>query len=229
MPPTMISRFWDPSRSTLRAPTAPPRCGGGANRQLVIWGYAGICGLWLLSTRGTLYDPPPSPQATIVWGSQISQPRERCTNCPHAPGSPPRLLNYPHHAKIKPGLKPGSRSIVEGVLGVHGKITGVQECAPEGAPDCYKRRITKHARPKEYPKYSQACHTCHTRLCTAHGVFSDSRDSTRTEKLTKHAERRLCCCAQRATSGGLLGDTPAHSATHERAKPTGRRSISNLF
>ena len=174
MPPAMISRFWDPSRSTLRAPTAPPRCGGGANRQLVIWGYAGICGLWLLSTRGTLYDPPPSPQATIVWGSQISQPRERCTNCPHAPGSPPRLLNYPHHAKIKPGLKPGSRSIVEGVLGVHGKITGVQECAPEGAPDCYKRRITKHARPKEYPKYSQACHTCHTRLCTAHGVFSDS-------------------------------------------------------
>ena len=112
---------------------------------------------------------------------------------------------------------------------MHGKITGVQERAPGGAADCYKRRIAKHARPKEYPKYSQACHTCHTRLCTAHGVCSDSRDSTRTEKLTKHAERRLCCCAQRATSGGLLGDTPAHSATHERAKPTGRRSISNLF
>ena len=108
----------------------------------------------------------------------------------------------------------------------HGKSPRGWFCC---AADCYKRRITKHARPKEYPKYSQACHTCHTRLCTAHGVFSDSRDSTRTEKLTKHAERRLCCCAQRATSGGLLGDTPAHSATHERAKPTGRRSISNLF
>ena len=28
-------------------------------------------------------------------------------NCPHAPGGPSRLLNHPHHAKIKPGLKPG--------------------------------------------------------------------------------------------------------------------------
>ena len=78
MPPTMISRFWDPSRGLARAPTAPPRFGRGANRQLVIWGYAGTCGLWLLSTRGTLYDPLPGPQATIAWGSQISQPLKRC-------------------------------------------------------------------------------------------------------------------------------------------------------
>ena len=28
-------------------------------------------------------------------------------NCPHAPGGPSRLLNHPHHAKTKPGLKPG--------------------------------------------------------------------------------------------------------------------------
>ena len=158
----------------MRAPTAPPRCGRGANRQLVIWRYAGICGLWLLSTRGALYDPLPAPRPPLFGGLRFSSRWKGVKNCPHGPGGPSRPLNYPHHAKIKPGLKPGSRSIVEGVLGVHGKITGVQECTPERAADCYKRRITKHARPKEYPKYSQACHTCHTRLCTAHGVFSDS-------------------------------------------------------
>ena len=30
-----------------------------------------------------------------------------------------------------------------------GQITGVQECDPVGVMDCYKRRITKHTRPKE--------------------------------------------------------------------------------
>ena len=34
---------------------------------------------------------------------------------------------------------------------MHGKITGVQECAPEGDADWYKRRTTQHATPKEYP------------------------------------------------------------------------------
>ena len=34
---------------------------------------------------------------------------------------------------------------------MHGNTTGVQECAPEGAADCYKRRITKPARPPECP------------------------------------------------------------------------------
>ena len=59
-------------RAVLRAPTAPPRCGRGANRQLVIWGYAGICGLWLLSTRGTLYDPLPAPRPPLFGGLRFS-------------------------------------------------------------------------------------------------------------------------------------------------------------
>ena len=91
----------------MRAPTAPPRCGRGANRQLVIWGYAGICGLWLLSTRGTLYDPLPAPRPPLFGGLRFPSRWKGVKNCPHGPGGPSRLLNYPHHAKIKPGLKPG--------------------------------------------------------------------------------------------------------------------------
>ena len=91
----------------MRAPTAPPRCGRGANRQLVIWGYAGTCGLWLLSTRGTLYDPLPAPRPPLFGGLRFSSRWKGVKNCPHAPGGPSRLLNHPHHAKIKPGLKPG--------------------------------------------------------------------------------------------------------------------------
>ena len=34
---------------------------------------------------------------------------------------------------------------------MHGNTTGAQECAPERAADCYKRRITKLARPPECP------------------------------------------------------------------------------
>ena len=90
-------------RSRLRAPTAPPRCGRGANRQLVIWGYAGICGLWLLSTRGTLYDPLPAPRPPLFGGLRFPSRWKGVKNCSHAPGGPSRLLNYPHHAKIKPG------------------------------------------------------------------------------------------------------------------------------
>ena len=48
-----------------------------------------------------------------------------------------------------------------------GEITGVQECAPEGAADCYKRRITKHARPKEYPLPSAAMPRVRARLMAA--------------------------------------------------------------
>ena len=35
------------------------------------------CGLWLLSTRGTLYDPLPAPRPPLFWGSQISQPLKK--------------------------------------------------------------------------------------------------------------------------------------------------------
>ena len=50
---------------------------------------------------------------------------------------------------------------------MHGKITGVQECAPEGAADCYKRRITKHARPQEYPLPPWAVPQVRARLMAA--------------------------------------------------------------
>ena len=48
-----------------------------------------------------------------------------------------------------------------------GEITGVQECAPVEVADCYKRRITKHARPKEYPLPSAAMPRVRARLMAA--------------------------------------------------------------
>ena len=48
-----------------------------------------------------------------------------------------------------------------------GEITGVQECAPVEVADCYKRRIAKHARPKEYPLPSAAMPRVRARLMAA--------------------------------------------------------------
>ena len=48
-----------------------------------------------------------------------------------------------------------------------GEITGVQECAPEGAADCYKRRITKLARPPECPLPPWAAPRVRARLMAA--------------------------------------------------------------
>ena len=152
----------------MRAPTAPPRCGRGANRQLVIWGYAGICGLWLLSTRGTLYDPLPAPRPPLFGGLRFPSRWKGVKNCPHAPGGPSRLLNYPHHAKIKPGLKPGVSLNRRGRPGcAWGDYRGSGMCAGIEAADCYKRRITKHARPKEYPLPSAAMPRVRARLMAA--------------------------------------------------------------
>ena len=112
--------------------------------------------------------PSRPPDHHCFGGLRFSSRWKGVKNCPHGPGGPSRLLNYPHHAKIKPGLKPrGSRSIVEVVLGVLGEITGVQECAPVEAADCYKRRITKHARPKEYPLPPAAMPRVRARLMAA--------------------------------------------------------------
>jgi hypothetical protein len=96
-----------PLRAVLRAPTAPKRCGRGADRRLSMRGRAPIRGFWPLSTRGALYDPLPA--RTPPWFGGLRWPG-RCQgarHCPHAPGGPSRLLDHPHHAKIKPGLKPG--------------------------------------------------------------------------------------------------------------------------
>jgi hypothetical protein len=70
---------------------------------------------------------------------------------------------------------------------VLGKITGVQECAPERAADCYKRRITKHARPKECPLPQAAMPRVRARLMAA---LETIRNALQHPPLSLHAKRR---------------------------------------
>ena len=50
---------------------------------------------------------------------------------------------------------------------MHGNITGVQECAPEGDADWYKRRTTQHATPQECPIPPWAAPRVRVRLMAA--------------------------------------------------------------
>ena len=84
-----------PFAQYLARPHCPSKVRGRrANRQLVIWGYAGTCGLWLLSTRGTLYDPLPAPGPPLLGGLRFSS-RWKGVKLPTRPREPAQAPKLP--------------------------------------------------------------------------------------------------------------------------------------
>ena len=99
-----------------------------------------------------------------------------------------------------------------------GGITGVQECTPEGAANCYKRRITKHARPKEYPLPSAAMPRVRARLMAA---FETIRNALQHPPLS--LRNLVLACDHHQNPHG------AHSAYAEGAPKTLPTHIPRMF
>ena len=79
-------------RAVLRAPTAPPRCGRGVNRHLVIWGYAGIYAVYGYFRPGGYSVTPSRP------------PDNHCLGVSDFPAAG-KVLEIVH---TPPGARPGS-------------------------------------------------------------------------------------------------------------------------
>ena len=101
---------------------------------------------------------------------------------------------------------------------MHGKITGVQVCAPGGAADCCKRRITKHARPKEYPLPPWAVPRVRARLMAA---FETTRNALQHPPLS--LRNLVLACDHHQNPHG------AHSAYAEGAPKTLPTHIPRMF
>ena len=99
-----------------------------------------------------------------------------------------------------------------------GEITGVQECVPVEAADCYKRRITKHARPKEYPLPPAAMPRVRARLMAA---FETIRNALQHPPLS--LRNLVLACDHHQNPPG------AHSAYAEGAPKTLPTHIPRMF